>query len=379
MRLTRLAHAAGIAALSTSVPTLASALRASSHQPSQAPHGLASPSAASPTPAATAHLPDEHDDPHLWLEEIEGDAPLAWCRQQNARVMAAVGNPEESDAYRQILAIADSKEKIPYVGRIGGSTGDETAPVYYNFWQDADNKRGLWRRTSLGSYRDVPEWEDVLSLDSLNAHEARLEGQEWVWHGYDVLYEGPGKSCWDRVLVFLSPGGTDAQVAREFDLGTKSFVTGGFETTVAAKCDVAFRTRDEVQPRLSLGSAQAQLRRSPDPAQAQPPTPPTLTLSYPRPAPRPPRAQLLSGPTADATPPPTTHPPRRFSSALTSSVTALASPRLATRGSSSRGGAARRWPKRPPSSRCAPLPCQTPTHSIHTRSTHMRTLRVRVA
>ncbi len=36
------------------------------------------------------------------------------------------------------------------------------------------------------------------------------------------------------------------QVAREFDLTTKKFVEGGFETTKAEKCDVGFRTRDEV-------------------------------------------------------------------------------------------------------------------------------------
>ena len=36
------------------------------------------------------------------------------------------------------------------------------------------------------------------------------------------------------------------QVAREFDLTTKKFVEGGFETTNAEKCDVGFRTRDEV-------------------------------------------------------------------------------------------------------------------------------------
>ena len=94
-----------------------------------------------------------------------------------------------------------------------------------------------------------------------------------MWHGYDLLDEGPARREWDRCLVFLSPGGTDAQaprytrdvrgtrdlpgmaivtthlmwqVAREFDLTTKKFVEGGFETTKAEKCDVGFRTRDEV-------------------------------------------------------------------------------------------------------------------------------------
>ena len=125
------------------------------------------------------------DDPHRWLEEIEGDAALAWCREQNARTEAALGDPKQSDAYRKILAIADSKEKIPHVGRIGGTTGDAAAKVLYNFWQvratltaqlsrnspqfsdaphpstqDAEHVRGLWRRCSLASYKSAsPAWE----------------------------------------------------------------------------------------------------------------------------------------------------------------------------------------------------------------------------
>lgn len=186
-------------------------------------------------------------DPHLWLEEIEGEDALCWCREQNDRVVAAVGDPLKSDAYAKILAIQDSKDKIPYVGRIGGRTGDEAAKVYYNFWQDADHVRGMWRRTSLASFRSAqPEWEVVLDLDALNAAEGMPEGQQYVWHGSDVLDEGPGKALWDRVLVFLSPGGTDAQVVREFDLEGRAFVDGGFRTDVAAKCDVGYRTRDEL-------------------------------------------------------------------------------------------------------------------------------------
>ena len=157
-------------------------------------------------------------------------------------------DPQHSDAYHKILAIADSKEKIAYVGRIGGS-GGEDEQVYYNFWQDAENKRGVWRRTTLASFRTPePQWECVLSLDALNAHEGCADGEEFVWHGYSLLDEGLA-GRWDRALVFLSPGGTDAQVAREFDLTTRQFVPrdeGGFRTEMAAKCDAGFRRRDEV-------------------------------------------------------------------------------------------------------------------------------------
>ena len=86
----------------------------------------------------------------------------------------------------------------------------------------------------------------MLSLDALNGVEARADGEEWVWHGYDLLDEGGGRSLWDRALIFLSPGGTDATVVREFDLSSSSFVEGGFCTTTPAKCEMGFRRRDEV-------------------------------------------------------------------------------------------------------------------------------------
>jgi len=110
MRFSRLARlgtgVAGVAALTT--PPLAFSLRAS-HVPN-APHGVGAATDKTKPPLADS-------DPHMWLEEIEGAGPLAWCREQNARTVSTIGDPERSDAYAKILAIADSKDKIPHVVR----------------------------------------------------------------------------------------------------------------------------------------------------------------------------------------------------------------------------------------------------------------------
>ena len=71
------------------------------------------------------------DDPHQWLEEVEGAKALAWVRERNGECIAAVGDPVETESYKRILAILDSKDKIPHAFRIGT---DPSAP-YYNFWQ----------------------------------------------------------------------------------------------------------------------------------------------------------------------------------------------------------------------------------------------------
>ena len=153
------------------------------------------------------------NDPYAWLEEVEGQKPLEWVRAQNAKTEAEVAaTPEFKQLESDILAILDSDAKIPGVEKIGD--------YYYNFWKDKQHQRGLWRRTTLDEYRKPePKWETVLDLDALNA----AEGSKWVWHGANCL-----RPKYERCLIALSPGGSDADVTREFDLATKQFVQDGF-------------------------------------------------------------------------------------------------------------------------------------------------------
>jgi prolyl oligopeptidase len=172
---------------------------------------------AAPAPAqeepAVAETAPAATDPYLWLEDVTGDKALGWAREQNARTDAELASAPGFDRLKaDILAILDSDAKIPAVEKIGD--------YYYNFWKDAQHERGLWRRTTLEEYRKAePAWETIIDLDALN----KAEGENWVWHGADCL-----KPEYTRCLVALSRGGADADVTREFDLSTKSWVEGGF-------------------------------------------------------------------------------------------------------------------------------------------------------
>jgi len=171
-----------------------------------------------PTEAPLGAAPStEPDDPHRWLEDVLGDAALDWVRERNARSHAELtARPEYADLQPKLLALLNARERIPYVSRIGSHL--------YNFWQDAEQPRGLWRRTTLDSYHQAaPDWETVLDLDALG----RAEGENWVWHGVDVCAPRPGQP-WRLALIELSRGGADAAVLREFDLVEKRFVDGGF-------------------------------------------------------------------------------------------------------------------------------------------------------
>ncbi|HWV79518.1 MAG TPA: S9 family peptidase, partial [Isoptericola sp.] len=98
-------------------------------------------------PAAPATpLDPARPDPFAWLEEVEGSEALDWVRARNDHAHATVGTaPGFAETEAAIREVLDSDERIPDVSRIGDHL--------YNFWRDAEHERGLWRRTTLDSYR----------------------------------------------------------------------------------------------------------------------------------------------------------------------------------------------------------------------------------
>ena len=170
------------------------------------------------------------DDPYLWLEEVDGEEALAWVEERSQRDTAELeAHPTFEAIHEELLSIYTSRDRIPYVSM----TGDHL----YNFWRDADHVRGIWRRTTLDSYRtENPEWEVVLDIDAL----AEAEDENWVWKGASGLYPE-----YDRFLVNLSRGGGDATVVREFDVTTKSWVENGFQLP-EAKSQLSWKDRDTV-------------------------------------------------------------------------------------------------------------------------------------
>ena len=153
------------------------------------------------------------DDPYLWLEEIDGDAGDSTVGDRDAPNLATLkAVPEFEQLFKTNLEIYNSDERIPNVGMRGD--------WLYNFWRDADHVRGLWRRTTLASYKtDDPEWETVIDLDAL----AEAEDENWVWKGSSCL-----APAYRLCMVALSRGGGDATVRREFDTVKKAFVENGF-------------------------------------------------------------------------------------------------------------------------------------------------------
>ena len=210
--------------LSVSIPALLLAACASG-PPEEAIYGLAPDMVQGPlepmTPvAAPPHLPTDLTpagvraaDDHLALEAVEGAEAMAFVAESNRKALAALEGDRRYETFRQqAFDILSATDRIPSPSFLGEGIG--------NFWQDAANPKGIWRRTTLDSYRsDATQWETLLDIDALS----KAEGKDWVWKGADCL--APDDA---RCLVSLSDGGKDAVVVREFDTTTGLWVEDGF-------------------------------------------------------------------------------------------------------------------------------------------------------
>ncbi len=194
----------------TSVAALAVLLASTSLTPSAMAQTT---SAAAPAVPAGGFATSAETDPYLWLEEVDGARAMEWVHAQNARTLGILqGDPRYATLHQEALDIVQSRDRIPSPGFTHDGHID-------NFWQDAQHVRGVWRRTTLDSYRTAtPQWETILDVDAL----ATAEGANWVYKGSTCL-QPEERYC----LISLSNGGKDAVTLREFDSVERRFVEGG--------------------------------------------------------------------------------------------------------------------------------------------------------
>ncbi len=187
-------------------------------------------------PAAAASAPAE--DPHLWLEEVQGERALAQVRQWNqATEQLLTATPDFQRNRQRAQAILEDERQIAMPTAVIGDN-------VLNLWRDARNPRGLWRISPLAAYAaGRPQWRTLIDVGALG----QAENQSWVWGGANCLAPD-----YRRCLVSLSRGGGDAVVVREYDIPTGRFVEGGF-TLPEAKTDVAWIDRDTLLVSTNFG------------------------------------------------------------------------------------------------------------------------------
>jgi prolyl oligopeptidase len=176
------------------------------------------------------------DDPFVWLEQVDSRPAQAWVKARNAETEKALCDDQFERDRAAMLDILNASDRVPWITQRGR--------YVYNFWQDEQNRKGLWRRTTLANYRTAaPDWEVMLDIDAL----AKAEGEDWVWRGCTTL-----PPAHHLGLLRLSRGGADAVVIREFDLLEKRFVADGF-SLAEAKGGAAWLDESELLVFTALG------------------------------------------------------------------------------------------------------------------------------
>lgn len=158
------------------------------------------------------------EDTYQWLEEVDGKKALEFVEKQNKASLDILTQQKDyQDIYDKSLAIINATDRIAYPNIVGD--------YIYNFWQDKDHERGIWRRTTKAGYNTGnPTWETVLDVDALS----KKDNVKWVFKGASGLYPK-----YNRFMISLSKGGGDAVVLKEFDAVAKTFIESGFSIAEA--------------------------------------------------------------------------------------------------------------------------------------------------
>ena len=153
-------------------------------------------------------------DPNTYLEAVDGAPAIARVKTWNAAtldVLTKVPGFAANEARARALLDDDARIATP-----DAVLGD----AVFNLWRDKAHQRGLWRTASLADFTaGKPQWHVLIDVDALG----KAEGKSWVWKG--ATCRAP---AYDRCMVALADGGTDAVVRREFDVGRATFVADGF-------------------------------------------------------------------------------------------------------------------------------------------------------
>lgn len=193
------------------------------------------------------NTPPQALDPYLYMEDLADAQASAWVREQTSRTQNEVrdmpGYQERNDSNIKILTRREFAIQYP------STIGD----VIYNQYRDTRYPSGVWRSTTFDEYQKEQRtnWRVLFRVDAFNNEEKA----NWVWGGARVQpLNLPGSASQGlngspkRAMLFLSRGGSDAGIHREFDLDNLKLVPtneGGFEIP-EGKNWVAWWSADEL-------------------------------------------------------------------------------------------------------------------------------------
>lgn len=162
------------------------------------------------------------------LQEINGKAAQQWVRKQNRITQKRL---DKTATFRKLYK--DCQEAINKNTAIDDILIGENG-LYQRIFTDKKHPKGLLQEIEKESYLSKnPEWTTLLDIDLF----AKEENKAWEFlNSHDETFNRKVYS-----LLSFSEAGSDAFIAREFNVKTKKFVANGFSLP-KAQSDITWYT-----------------------------------------------------------------------------------------------------------------------------------------
>ena len=142
---------------------------------------------------------------HSWrqgrgLGEVRTDKTLATLKS----------DPNYQRDYNSLLKVLNANDRIAFASLDHGDV--------FNFWQDAQHTRGLWRKTTIADYAKAdPKWDVLLDVDKLAKDEKENRPAHSGWASRTNRYPTPRTV---KKYLALSGSGSNFRRRRLMKLST---------------------------------------------------------------------------------------------------------------------------------------------------------------
>lgn len=165
--------------------------------------------------------------PHF--ERLEDPEVIDYAQTQHQRTLDQFADAAMHEMAADMLAQIQNEKQIPFC--------QEHRARMYHHHQNADYPKGVYRVCTAASFRSgLPDWDILFSVE---AFDEVLDDDVYLNHVTHCTLAPT------RALLELSSGGGDATYTLEFDLASKSLVSGGFHFPLG-KSHIAWRDENSV-------------------------------------------------------------------------------------------------------------------------------------
>lgn len=185
------------------------------------------------------------EDRWQWLETPYDEEALAWASERSAEAQAKLA------AEPSYVAVLDRLKALMASGDLSPQISTLDADRLIRFQRSAERPDGVLSIAQWQLDGQLGPWQPVFDVATFNQNQG---------NHHELRWRGAGAHClppaMNRCLLHLSPGGSDEEVVKEFDLISGEFVAGGFQVP-ASRTWAVWLGEDQLLIQHTVGEAPA--------------------------------------------------------------------------------------------------------------------------